>query len=197
MPADYADAQQDYGNLRKVEHSLPAWFQADEVFTHNGNWYLGTVGSLHIGPYRDRETAQTKSVEVANKLRSMGSGGPQLRYVRQLLHEEWQEIGMAGSEGETCFGEEIELTPPPSPVRHGEKEKNWRRSERFFEVDGVWFFSTREGINVGPYGSEGEAKKSERQLVSRLNNDLSEKEAQKIVYGYKHRPLENLIELGR
>jgi len=180
------------GYLRKVEHSLPAWFQADEVFTHNGAWYLGTVGSLHIGPYRDRETAQTKSVEVAKKLRSMGSGGPQLRYVRQLLHEEWQEIGMAGSEGETCFGERIELTPPPSSVRRGEKEKNWLRSERFFEVDGVWFFSTREGINLGPYGSEGEAKKSERQLVSRLSNDLSEKEAQKIVYGYKHRPLDNL-----
>lgn len=99
---------------------------------------------------------------------------------------------MAGSEGETCFGERIELTPPPSSVRRGEKEKNWLRSERFFEVDGVWFFSTREGINLGPYGSEGEAKKSERQLVSRLSNDLSEKEAQKIVYGYKHRPLDNL-----
>ncbi len=176
------------GNPRKVEHSLPAWFQADEVFTHNGNWYLGTVGSLHIGPYRDRKTAETKSVEVAKKLRSMGAGGPQLRYVRHLLHEEWKEIGMAGSEGETCLGEEIELSPPPYPVRRGEKSKKWVRSERFFEVGGIWFFSTREGIDVGPYVSEREAKKCERQLVSRLSNHLTEKEAQKIVYEYKHRP---------
>ena len=48
-----------------MEYSLPAWFKADEIFTHNGNWYLGSVGSLHIGPYSDRETAETKSEQVS------------------------------------------------------------------------------------------------------------------------------------
>ncbi len=109
--------------LRKMAYSLPVWFQADEVFTHNGNWYLGSVGSLHIGPYGNRETAETKAVIVAKKLRSMDTDASQLRYVRRLLHEEWKEIGKTGSDGETCLIEEIELTSPPAVVRNGEKPK--------------------------------------------------------------------------
>jgi len=39
-------------------------------------------------------------------------------------------------------------------VREGESQaKVWYRSERFFCVDGKWFFSTREGVDVGPYSS--------------------------------------------
>ncbi len=172
-----------------MENSLPAWFQADEVFTHNGNWYLGSLTSLHIGPYSDRETVETKAIVVAEKLRSISTDGNQLRYVRRLLHEEWKEIGTAKSDGETCLGEEIELTPPPSPpVRRGEKSKNWFRSERFFKVGEVWFFTTREGINIGPFATELEAKMQEQQLVALLRREeLTDREAQKIVYEYKHR----------
>ncbi|WP_045855730.1 DUF6316 family protein [Teredinibacter purpureus] len=37
-------------------------------------------------------------------------------------------------------------------VRNGEiDEKVWYRNERFFCVDGSWFFSTREGTEIGPY----------------------------------------------
>ncbi len=171
-----------------MAYSLPTWFQADEVFTHEGSWYFGSAGSLHIGPYTDRGTAETKAVEVTKKLRSMGTDGTQLRYVRQVLHAEWKEIGLAGSDGETCLSEEIELTPPPSPVRSGEESKNWFRSDRFFKVGGVWFFSTRENIDIGPFSSELEARKHEQQLVVLLRKELSDAEAQKIVYEYKHRP---------
>ncbi|WP_185233086.1 DUF6316 family protein [Teredinibacter franksiae] len=39
-------------------------------------------------------------------------------------------------------------------VREGEvHEKVWYRSERFFCADGQWFFSTREGDDIGPYSS--------------------------------------------
>lgn len=39
-------------------------------------------------------------------------------------------------------------------VRKGEtQEKVWYRSERYFTVDGSWYFSTREGVDVGPYSS--------------------------------------------
>ena len=137
-----------------MAYSLPVWFQADEVFTHNGNWYLGSVGSLHIGPYGDRESAEIKAIVLAKKLRSMDTDASQLRYVRRLLREEWKEIGMAGSDGETCLSEEIELTTPPVPVRSGEKPKNWFRS----------------------------------QLVALLRKELTDEEARKTVYEYKHRP---------
>lgn len=167
--------------------SLPAWFQADEVFTHEGNWYLGSLGSLHIGPYGDRETAETKAVMVCKELRSMESDGNQLRYVRRLLHDEWKEIRMTGADGETCLADEIQLTPPPVSVRRGEKAKNWFRSGRFFKVSGVWFFTTRENVNIGPFSTELEAKMNEQQLVTSLRKGLTEQEALKIVYEYKHR----------
>ena len=171
-----------------MEHSLPAWFQADQVFTYEGNWYLGSVGSLHIGPYGDRETAEAKAVAVAKKLRSMGADGNQLRYVRRLLHEEWKEINLAGSGGETCLGEEIELTPSPSPNRRGESTKLWFRSERFFKVGGVWFFTTREGINIGPYASELEARKQLQQLLAFVRKTQTAAESRKVVYEFKHQP---------
>lgn len=39
-------------------------------------------------------------------------------------------------------------------VRTGESDsKVWYRSERYFYVDGSWYFSTREGIDIGPYSS--------------------------------------------
>ncbi|MCZ6642771.1 MAG: DUF6316 family protein [Gammaproteobacteria bacterium] len=168
--------------------SLPTWFQADKVFTHDGNWYLGSLGSLHIGPYGDRATAETKAIRVCKELRALESDGNQLRYVRRLLHEEWKEIRIAVSDGEICLTDVIELTPPPAPVRRGEQEKNWFRSGRFFKVSGAWFFTTRENINIGPFQSELEAKMSEQQLVALLRKDLTEQEVQKIVYEYKHRP---------
>ncbi|WP_198292182.1 DUF6316 family protein [Teredinibacter turnerae] len=43
-------------------------------------------------------------------------------------------------------------------VRRGESEDRvWYRSERFFRADGQWYFSTREGVEVGPYPSRSSA----------------------------------------
>ncbi|SMF20880.1 hypothetical protein SAMN02745866_01312 [Alteromonadaceae bacterium Bs31] len=43
-------------------------------------------------------------------------------------------------------------------LRNGEaQDKVWYRSERFFCVDGSWFFSTREGVDIGPYASRHSA----------------------------------------
>ncbi|MCZ6620167.1 MAG: DUF6316 family protein [Gammaproteobacteria bacterium] len=167
-----------------MEQSLPAWFRADEVFAHEGSWYLGSVESLYIGPYDDRKTAETKAVVVAKELGSMRTVGTQLRYVRQLLHEEWQEIGKAGYK-KCDAGENASL--PGSGVRSGEVPKNWNRSQRFFKVGGVWFFSTREGIDVGPFGTENEAKKQERQLISLLGDELTSQQVETIIQEYKYR----------
>ena len=32
--------------------------------------------------------------------------------------------------------------------------QNWRRADRIFEIEGMWFFYTREGAIEGPFVSE-------------------------------------------
>jgi hypothetical protein len=169
-----------------MQRTLPLWFQADQVFSHNGNWYFGSVDNLHIGPYRSRDIAESKSNQVANRLRQLNSDEARLSYVRKLLHEEWEQILPGASPKETVG--EIDLTPPLVKVRDGEGQKTWYRSERFFHVDGVWLFATREGIDVGPFDSELEAKQHERRLVSLLARARTPEEAYRIIYEYKHRP---------
>lgn len=44
-------------------------------------------------------------------------------------------------------------------LRHGEHEKTWFRSDRFFNVDSDFFFSTREGFNVGPFPNRPAAER--------------------------------------
>jgi len=43
--------------------------------------------------------------------------------------------------------------------RSGENVKRWFRSNRIFNVGTDWFFTTREGINVGPCLNRDEADK--------------------------------------
>ena len=43
--------------------------------------------------------------------------------------------------------------------REGELEKTWFRSDRFFKVEADYFFSTREGIDVGPFPSRSSAER--------------------------------------
>ena len=42
-------------------------------------------------------------------------------------------------------------------VRTGEESETWYRSDRFFTVDGEWYFTTREGQDVGPFLTRGAA----------------------------------------
>lgn len=41
--------------------------------------------------------------------------------------------------------------------RDDEQRQTWFRSNRVFNCEGVWYFHTREGIDVGPYESQLEA----------------------------------------
>lgn len=36
-------------------------------------------------------------------------------------------------------------------------DKTWYRSDRFFVVDGAWYFTTREGHDIGPYSNRSAA----------------------------------------
>lgn len=43
-------------------------------------------------------------------------------------------------------------------TRSGEEHKFWFRSDRFFTVDGQWYFTTRENRDVGPFETRGAAE---------------------------------------
>jgi hypothetical protein len=42
--------------------------------------------------------------------------------------------------------------------RRNEQARTWFRSHRVFRLDHMWYFHTREGIDVGPFRSEFEAQ---------------------------------------
>lgn len=170
-----------------MDVALPSWFKADQIFTHDGHWYFGSPDSLHIGPYDERAKAEARSRDAVEKLLSLRSNSEQLRFVRKLLHDEWDQILLStpsSLENIEC----IDLEPAPEPLRHGEAPQQWYRSNRFFKVEDMWFFSTREGVDVGPYRTENEARKNERRLVRSLTAARNAEEAFQIAQEFKHRP---------
>jgi hypothetical protein len=169
-----------------MERGLPSWFKADEVFEDEGRWYFGSLDALHIGPYASEAMARSRAKQVATRLKLLENEGDRIRYVRKVLHHEWKTVGATSSPA--TREPTIALTPPPEPVRQGEEQQSWYRSDRFFQVEGVWFFSTREGIDVGPYGYEAEARKHERRLVRLLLKARDPDEAYRVIYEYKHQP---------
>ena len=68
--------------------------------------------------------------------------------------------------------------------RQGETDKPPHRSKRVFKLHEDWFFSTREGLNPGPYENEEQAEQaagefvefamvSSAQMVMQLLNSLT------------------------
>ncbi len=57
--------------------------------------------------------------------------------------------------------------------RLGERALRWFRRERVFASGGSWYFRTREGIDVGPYGSRFEAEIEADILIARLDHEAS------------------------
>ncbi len=52
--------------------------------------------------------------------------------------------------------------------RRYERSRAWFRSDRVFAMNGRWFFSTREGIELGPYMSHAEADQEAHLLSGAL-----------------------------
>ena len=48
------------------------------------------------------------------------------------------------------------------------KEKVWFRSDRCFSVDNKWYFSTREGLDVGPFGSKDKASRGVKRYIESI-----------------------------
>ncbi|MDH5433078.1 MAG: DUF6316 family protein [Gammaproteobacteria bacterium] len=49
-------------------------------------------------------------------------------------------------------------------------EESFERSERFFQVDGYWFFKTRENIDYGPYESVVECRYAYNDFLDVVDN---------------------------
>lgn len=60
--------------------------------------------------------------------------------------------------------------------RKDEEPKTWFRSERVFNSNGMWYFHTREGIDVGPYKTQFEAE-VESNILKNILRDTPPAEA--------------------
>jgi len=65
------------------------------------------------------------------------------------------------------------LESRPVRSRLGEQALRWFRRERVFASGGSWYFRTREGVDVGPYGSRFEAEVEADILIARLDHETS------------------------
>ncbi len=61
--------------------------------------------------------------------------------------------------------------------RTGEHEKTWFRSNRFYNAESSWFFTTREGLEMGPFDNRKEAEAELNLFIRHVNDSL---------YGYQY-----------
>ena len=59
-------------------------------------------------------------------------------------------------------------------VRVGETPRLWFRANRAFQLNGEWYFTTREGIDVGPYATQFDAELEAGLLAQKLKQTPSE-----------------------
>lgn len=55
--------------------------------------------------------------------------------------------------------------------RNGEEGKIPERSDRFFCKDDYWYYTTREGVAIGPFDSIDEAITSAEQLIEFITGE--------------------------
>lgn len=72
--------------------------------------------------------------------------------------------------------------------RKGEEERTWFRAGRIFREGDAWFVATREGIDVGPFESEEQARQNAERLVEILERTTSPVEALIAIREFRDRP---------
>ena len=63
-------------------------------------------------------------------------------------------------------------------VRDGEEDKNWFRSDRVFTAQDKYYFTTREGVDIGPFDSREAAGNGLKNFVEAVIAGRSLKEAE-------------------
>lgn len=134
----------------------PSWFAVDEVFEGRGGWYIGARDGFSIGPYDSPDAAHDEASDMRRRMADAGSVRDVLRVVTDVL-----ERRQDNATRPRTFGRML-------PARAGELPRLGYRTPRLFAVYGKWYFTTREGVDVGPYGSRASAERGQRELVVQL-----------------------------
>lgn len=148
-----------------------SWFAADEFFQRKDGWYVGSRNGLRIGPYPNRQTAQVQSAEAQRELARAKTGSDRVRIVSRLIAA--QKAADAGH----------------VQVRQGESPHTRFRTERCFSTEGRWYFSTREGLDVGPYDTKSAAETDARRLVRLLRKCTTDEQCILAIYEFVRRPI--------
>jgi len=69
---------------------------------------------------------------------------------------------------------------PELAVRAGERNSVHFRSDRFYQIDKEFYFSTREGIEIGPFGSKGEAASGLERFIQSIRVGDNHKKATQV-----------------
>ena len=161
--------------------SAPSWFKLDSVFRGSDGWYVGSANGFRVGPYGNEAAAAAASDKAKDVVARARNRGEMLRGLRHFLNRQ--------AVGESPAGADRAATVVPIGVRRGERGRFWARTDRCFNVDGAWFFSTREGINVGPYGSRREAERDVKSLIAQLAGIASEEGRMLAIHQFMLRPI--------
>lgn len=87
------------------------------------------------------------------------------------------------------------MTNDSRKSRAGEAERTWFRSDRIFRLGEAWYIATREGIDVGPYGTLAEARHHCAKLIAQLARIDNEAAAAIAVREFNERPRFDLIQV--
>lgn len=53
-------------------------------------------------------------------------------------------------------------------TRTGEQDQAWFRANRFYRLKDNWYFSTREGVDFGPFTTKEEAEEELKDFIGEL-----------------------------
>jgi chromatin remodeling complex protein RSC6 len=138
------NAKSNYKDRRNGE-SETAIARSDRFFQQEAYWYFRTREGLDIGPFDKKEDAET------------GFNGF-LGFLQQAHEDVVTKI--------TTY---IKLQ-----ARKNEKINVPARTDRLFEQENYWYFRTREGMDIGPFDTRGEASVGAKSFVGFLEGSQPE-----------------------
>ena len=150
-----------------MHSSTPAWFSVEKTFQIGRGWYIGDIDALNIGPYSSQSEAEHSGQTISRRIAAVKTSEAKNALIREFLQEEWEKVDKTRSaEGRKSVSDQ----QSEYSVRNDERAKNWFRADRIYNVSSEWFFSTREGIQIGPFPTREEAEIRKSDLVSILSS---------------------------
>lgn len=130
---------------RRSGEDEAALIRSDRFFQQEAYWYFRTREGLDIGPFDKKEDAKT------------GLNGF-IGFLRQAHEDVVTKI--------TTY---IKLQ-----ARKDEQINVPARSDRLFEQENYWYFRTREGMDIGPFDTRGEASLGAKSFIAFLEGSQPE-----------------------